>query len=64
MAEKAIVYGNRYRSGKQDIEDGLNRSEKMFINGEYKKSLELTLNTIDCVEPGIYKRLLGLYEKN
>lgn len=64
MAEKAIIYGNRYRSGKQDIEDGLNRSEKMFINGEYKKSLELTLNTIDCVEPGIYKRLLGLYEKN
>lgn len=64
MAEKAIVYGNRYRSNKQEIEEGLNKSESMFLNGEYKKSLELTLNTIDSVEPGIYKRLLGLYEKN
>ncbi len=64
MAEKAIVYGNRYKSSKSHVEEGLNRSESLFLNGEYKKSLELTLNTIDTVEPGIYKKLLGLYEKN
>lgn len=64
MAEKAIVYGNRYKSSKSHIEEGLNRSESLFLNGEYKKSLEATLNTIDSIEPGIYKKLLGLYEKN
>ena len=64
LAENAIIYGNRYRAKKQYIDDSLNKSELLFIKGEYKKSLELTLNTIDIVEPGIYKKLLNLYEKN
>lgn len=64
MAENAIVYGNRYRGNKQYIEEGLNKSEVLFIKGEYKRSLELTLNTIDMIEPGIHKKLLSLYEKD
>lgn len=64
LAENAIIYGNRYRTKKQYVEEALNKSELLFIKGEYKKSLELTLNTIDIVEPGIYKKLLNLYEKN
>ena len=64
LAENAIVYGNRYRSKKTYIEDGLNKAEILFNKGEYKKSLELTLNTIDIIEPGIYKKLLNMYEKN
>lgn len=64
LAENAIIYGNRYRTKKQYVEDALNKSELLFIKGEYKKSLELSLNTIDIVEPGIYKKLLSLYEKN
>ena len=44
--------------------NGLNKAEILFIKGEYKKSLELSLNTIDIIEPGIYKKLLNLYEKN
>jgi septation ring formation regulator len=64
MAENAIVYGNRYRSNKQYIDEGLGKSEILFIKGEYKKSLELTLNTIDIIEPGIHKKLLNLYEKD
>lgn len=64
MAENAIVYGNRYRGLKQYIEEGLDKSETLFINGEYKKSLELVLNTIDMIEPGIHKKLLNLYEKD
>jgi septation ring formation regulator EzrA len=64
MAENAIVYGNRYRGGKQYIEEGLNKAEILFSNGEYKRSLELVLNTIDMIEPGIHKKLLGLYEKD
>ncbi len=64
MAENAIIYGNRYRGGKQYIEEGLNKSEILFNNGEYKRALELVLNTIDMIEPGIHKKLLGLYEKD
>lgn len=64
MAENAIVYGNRYRGLKQYIEEGLDKSEVLFISGEYKKSLELVLNTIDMIEPGIHKKLLNLYDKD
>ncbi len=63
MAENAIIYGNRYRSNKSYIDEGLYKSEILFIKGDYKKSLELTLNTIDIIEPGIHKKLLSLYEK-
>lgn len=64
LAENAIIYGNRYRVKKAFIDENLNKSECLFLNGEYKKSLELTLNAIDVVEPGIYKKMLDLYEKN
>ena len=64
LAETAIIYGNRYRTKKQYVDDGLNKAEILFIKGEYKKSLELSLNTIDIIEPGIYKKILNLYEKN
>lgn len=64
LAENAIIYGNRYRMKKQYVDEGLNKAELLFNKGEYKKSLELSLNTIDIVEPGIYKKLLDLYEKN
>lgn len=64
LAENAIIYGNRYRTKKQYIDEGLNKAEVLFNKGEYKKSLEITLNTIDIIEPGIHKKLLNLYEKN
>lgn len=62
LAEMAIVYGNRYKSGKIKIEEGLNRAEILFIRGDYKRSLEIAINTIDIVEPGFYRHLLTLYE--
>ena len=64
LAEKAIIYGNRYRTKKQYIDEGLNKAEILFNKGEYRKSLELTLNTIDIVEPNVHKKLLDSYEKN
>ena len=62
MAEMAIVYGNRYRSSNKDIEKGLNASSKAFYNGEYKESLEIVLNTLNIVEPGIHKKLISKME--
>lgn len=58
LAEMAIVYGNRYKSHNQDLENGLNIAESMFFKGDYKKSLEVSINSIEDVEPGIYERLL------
>ncbi len=59
MAELAIVYGNRYRSSYKEIDDSLNHAEKEFKKGEYKRSLEISLNALNIVEPGIHKKLLS-----
>lgn len=62
MAEMAIVYGNRYRSTYKEIEFSLIKAEKEFRSGDYKKSLETSLNALNMVEPGIHKRLMSAYE--
>lgn len=62
LSEYAIVYGNRYRSSKMQINDGLVKAENLFFKGEYKKSLELSISTLDIVEPGIHKKILD-YKK-
>ena len=66
FAEMAIVYGNRYRSTADELDRNLAYSEMMFFRGEYQKSLELSINSLNRVEPGIYDKLLGYYgsEKN
>ena len=61
FAEKAIVYGNRYRSSYENLNNNLNISEKLFYKGEYKKSFELTVNVLNKIEPGIYNKILNLY---
>ena len=63
FAERAIVYGNRYRSAYNELDKNLAYSEVMFNKGEYKKSLELTVNSLNRIEPGIYEKLLDLYGK-
>lgn len=63
MAEMAIVYGNRYRSSNRDVELGLIASEKAFTKGNYKESLEIILNALNIVEPGIHKKLLSKMER-
>ncbi len=62
MAEMAIVYGNRYRSSNKEVEKGLIASEKAFYKGNYKESLEIILNALNIVEPGIHKKLLNKME--
>ena len=61
FAEMAIVYGNRYRSSVEGLDKKLTYSEVLFYKGEYHKSLELTINSLNRVEPGIYDKLLKLY---
>lgn len=61
FAEMAIVYGNRYRSSVEDLHKNLGYAEKLFFSGEYKKSLEMSINALNKVEEGIYDKLLNLY---
>ena len=61
MAEETIVYGNRYRSIKEQVNSGLNRAEELFFNGSYVKALEIAMNAIDYVEPGIHNKILEAF---
>lgn len=63
FAEMAIVYGNRYRSSERELDKNLTYSEVLFNKGEYKKSLELTINSLNKIEPGIYEKLLDFYSE-
>ena len=64
MLEETMVYGNRYRSYKEKVNEGLVVAEKLFFKGEYKKALEVTMNAIDYVEPGIHNRIMKAYNEN
>lgn len=61
FAEMAIVYGNRYRSSIPDLNKNLINAESLFYKGEYQDSLELSINCLNRIEPGIYDKLLSLY---
>lgn len=63
FAEMAIVYGNRYRSTEAELDRNITYSGVLFNKGEYKKSLELTINSLNKIEPGIYEKLLNYYDK-
>jgi septation ring formation regulator len=64
MLEETLVYGNRYRSSKEKVDEGLNIAEKLFYQGSYKKALEITMNTLDYVEPGVHNKILAAYNQN
>jgi septation ring formation regulator len=61
FAEMAIVYGNRFRTSVEDLDKNLSYSESLFYKGDYQKSLELTINALNRIEPGIYDKLLSVY---
>ncbi len=63
MAEMTIVYGNRYRPIKEEINIGLTRAENFFFQGDFKKALENAINAVNIIEPGIHKKLLDEYQE-
>ena len=62
LAEKCIVYSNRYRAYYDEVETGLKKAEAYFYKGEYKKSLDTVLKTCALVDEGIYKKMLAIYD--
>ena len=63
FAEMTMVYGNRYRSKYEELDKNLAYSELLFFKGEYKKALQLSINTLNKVEPGIQNKLVEYYKK-
>ena len=61
FAEMAIVYGNRYRGEVDGVDKNLTYCEILFFKGDYKKSLDISINILNRIEPGIYDKLLKLY---
>lgn len=64
LAEYSIVYGNRYRSKNINIDSGLNHAQMLFYKGNYKKSLEVSMSTIERVDKDMIKKVKEIYEKN
>lgn len=64
LAEYSIVYGNRYRSKNMNIDSGLNQAQMFFYKGNYKKSLEISVSTIERIDSDIRKKVKELYDKN
>ena len=62
LAEKCMVYSNRYRGYYDEVEVGLNKAEEYFYKGDYKKSLDTVLKSCALVDEEIYKKMLALYD--
>ncbi|WP_049390733.1 septation ring formation regulator EzrA [Staphylococcus capitis] len=56
-AEKLIQYGNRYRKGHNSVDKSLNEAERLFKNNRYKRSIEISEQALESVEPGITKHI-------
>ena len=63
LAELSIVYGNKYRSSVKEIDAGLTNAEMLFHKGEYSQALDVSLSSIEMVEPDIYDKLKKHYEE-
>ena len=62
MAEMAVIYGNRFRVVNSKINTSLEESENLFNKGEFKKSLETSINAINVIEPDFYETLKRIME--
>ncbi len=63
LSEALLVYGARYRGLHEDLNAGLTRANNLFLNGDYRTSLQVGLSTIKLVDENIERKILA-YEKN
>lgn len=57
LAEKAIQYGNRYRSKYPSVAKGLSEAESAFRRYDYQEALEQAAASLDGVDPGAIKQI-------
>lgn len=63
LAEKTIVYGNRFIPYYEEVLDGIKSAESYFYHGDYKKSLDIAMKACSTVDENIYKKMLAIYDK-
>ena len=57
MSEKMIVYGNRYRSTYPEVEQSLEKATTLFYKGQYKNSLQTSIEAIKMIEESQYNKI-------
>lgn len=57
LAEKAIQYGNRYRSQYPSVAKGLKEAENAFRQYDYQEALEQAAASIEGIDPGALKKI-------
>lgn len=57
FAEKAIQYGNRYRSQYPSVAKGLSDAENAFRHFEYQEALEQAAASLESIDPGALKKI-------
>lgn len=58
VAERIIVYGNRYKSSYNDIATSLENAEKLFRKGLYKESYLMSVSSLEKVDPTIKNKFV------
>ena len=61
LCENLIVYGNRYRTTYESIDESLTEATELFRKGKYKQSMDLSLKAISRIDDTVYSRF-GLEE--
>jgi septation ring formation regulator len=62
LAEKAIQYGNRYRSKYSSVAKGLAEAENAFRHYEYQEALEQVAASLESVDPEALKKIKATVE--
>jgi septation ring formation regulator len=63
LAEKAIQYGNRYRSQYPSVAKVLSDAENAFRHFEYQEALEQAAASLESIDPGVLKKIKGAVVK-
>ncbi len=63
LAERCIVYLNRFRSSYDGVDQCLSDAEEKFHKGDYREALDCSIKATSFVDDNIYRKLKGAYEK-
>jgi septation ring formation regulator len=61
LAEKAIQYGNRYKSHYPSVAKGLSDAEMAFRQYDYQEALEQVAATLDGIDPEALKKIKATF---
>ena len=56
LCENLIVYGNRYRTTYESIDESLTEATELFKKGKYKQSMDLSLKAIAEIDETVYEK--------